>query len=171
MTEIKPRELNELPKDVLIEIFIKIEPKALVGTCFAICKLWYHILNEDAFWIMLATKEKCRQLLPPKQLLPVIRNDFSLARMYAKRPFNRNLIANELFTCNGWKRGFFHEHIFDPNQCYFINPPAGVASLYWPITNCIHINDFSLSQFFYFKDIGIDHNVIKKYKPTITMIV
>uniref|UniRef100_A0AC35TX35 F-box domain-containing protein n=1 Tax=Rhabditophanes sp. KR3021 TaxID=114890 RepID=A0AC35TX35_9BILA len=107
-----------------------------------------------------------KQKLPPKELIKVVRDDHSLAKMFIIRPFNRNLILNELDTSLGWRSTNLHQ-VFELEPTSLIKLRTGVAPHSFTITSCSGISSDDISQIIVFNDIGLDSNFMNKYKPTV----
>uniref|UniRef100_A0AC35U100 F-box domain-containing protein n=1 Tax=Rhabditophanes sp. KR3021 TaxID=114890 RepID=A0AC35U100_9BILA len=140
--------LSGAPKDILIEIFMKLDPKFLVRTCNLVCKQWYQILEEDTFWLVRATNENCREILPPQELVKLVRNDYRLAKMFIKRPFNRNLIVEtyDEKKSTGWNNVDNSVLNSRYSDYVIIKPPTKIVTDSVSIENFIEYNIVQIPQ-------------------------
>uniref|UniRef100_A0AC35TNC4 F-box domain-containing protein n=1 Tax=Rhabditophanes sp. KR3021 TaxID=114890 RepID=A0AC35TNC4_9BILA len=162
-------DLSEAPKDVLLEIFMNLDPKFLIKNCTLVSKSWYHIINEDSFWLVRSSKENCREILPPRELVSLISKDYSLSKMYIKRPFNRNLIVNGSGEdgFNGWD--ITEARHFSENPFVVENPPNDIVPHDPSIRSCFATTYFvgTKKQVIRFEDLGFNDDFMAKFKPTI----
>ena len=84
--------IQELPDDLLAEIFIHIPGKDLVQTCSLVCSRWYGVLETQKLW-----KDKCildyhfsPEVLATLSMVP----DADFKKIYFKNPYTENLLRN-----------------------------------------------------------------------------
>ena len=127
-TEVMNFPLNDLPDDILENIFLHLPGSYVCKTLSVVCQKWNNIIESKHFWTQKAIIDK--KLNDQAIELFKSHNIYEWKRLYFKNPFNKNLINNP----NG-DDGFNFWHILERrshhnNSSYNIDQKTNFSDLY-----------------------------------------
>ncbi|CEF68626.1 F-box domain and F-box associated (FBA) domain and Galactose-binding domain-like-containing protein [Strongyloides ratti] len=133
-----------LPKEISFKIFNYIPAKYLVKECSKICKNWNTIIKTPQYWISRSFNERCREILPPPEMINDPKYRWNLSKIFILRPFNRNLITNPSgeHGLEGWES-------YPASQPFEIERPYGSMQASFPGLETCFVSSFSKRTKFY----------------------
>uniref|UniRef100_A0A0K0DTB9 F-box domain-containing protein n=1 Tax=Strongyloides stercoralis TaxID=6248 RepID=A0A0K0DTB9_STRER len=139
-----------LPNEIIYKILNYLPAKHLVKECSKVCKHWNTIVKSSQYWINRSISEKCREILPPSEMINDSKYKWNFSKLFILRPFNRNLIINPSgeLGLEGWES-------YPRSEKFEIERPGGSLEATFPGLETCFVSSFYEGRKFY------------RFKPTI----